>query len=81
MPSEQPKSRIAFVQPAFKETAYGDNDNNAFYSFYYKYDKTSDGINVTTDLHLLSKVKMLTDPGLAIDAPSELNAKTRCPGY
>jgi glucose/arabinose dehydrogenase len=74
--SEQPKSiRIAFVQPSFTETAYAGNDNNAFYSFYYKYHQTPNDINVTNDLHLLNKVKMLPDPGLVIDAPSELNAK------
>ena len=71
----QPKHRIAFVQPTFTETAYGGNNNSAFYSFYYKHHLTAAGINVTTDLHLLSKVKMLAEPGLAIGATSELNAK------
>ena len=74
--SEQSKLiRIAFVKPSFTETAYGGNDNNAFYSFYYKYHQTPNGINVTNDLHLLNKVKMLPDPGLVINASNELNAK------
>jgi glucose/arabinose dehydrogenase len=73
--SEQQEPRIAFVQPTFTDTAYAGNDNNSFYNFYYKYHQTSDGINVTTDLNLLSKIKMLPDPGLAVDAHSELNTK------
>jgi hypothetical protein len=42
--------KIALVMPTFTATAYDD----AFYVFYQKYIKTPHGMNITTDLHLLS---------------------------
>jgi hypothetical protein len=45
-------SRIAFVRPTFTEAAYGEN---GFYSFYDKYDNSTDvGANVTSDLNMLT---------------------------
>jgi hypothetical protein len=41
---------IAFIVPVFTTAAY----NNAFYFFYEKYAKSPPGINITTDLDLLS---------------------------
>ena len=43
---------IAFVVPVFTTAAY----NNAFYFFYEKYTRSPPGINITTDLDLLSTV-------------------------
>ena len=42
--------KIAAVMPTFTAAAY----NNAFYVFYNKYDNFSRGVNITTDLNLLS---------------------------
>ena len=42
--------RIAFVKPTFTAAAY----NQAFYLFYKKYSRIPHGVNITTDLNLLS---------------------------
>jgi hypothetical protein len=42
--------RIAFVKPTFTAAAY----NRAFYLFYKKYSHVPHGVNITTDLNLLS---------------------------
>jgi hypothetical protein len=43
-------TRIALVNPAFTSSAY----NNSFYVFYEKHSDTPYGVNVTSDLNLLS---------------------------
>jgi hypothetical protein len=42
--------KVALVKPTFTAAAY----NNAFYVFYFKYANVPVGVNVTTDLNLLS---------------------------
>jgi glucose/arabinose dehydrogenase len=73
--SEQAKTRIAFVEPTFTDTAYGGNNGDAFYGFYFKYHLTPVGKNVTSGLYRLSNIRILPDRALATDAATELDAK------
>ena len=49
--------KIAVVMPTFTAAAY----NNAFYTFYEKYTHSPRGLNITTDLNLLSS-KVTNEP-------------------
>jgi hypothetical protein len=49
--------KIAVVMPTFTAAAY----NDAFYVFYKKYDNVTRGVNITTDLNLLSS-KVTNEP-------------------
>ena len=49
--------KIAVVLPTFTAAAY----NNSFYTFYKKYNSVARGINITTDLNLLSS-KVTNEP-------------------
>jgi len=49
--------KIAVVMPTFTAAAY----HNAFYTFYKKYDYATRGLNITTDLNLLSS-KVTNEP-------------------
>jgi len=49
--------KIAVVLPTFTAAAY----NNSFYTFYKKYNSVTRGINITTDLNLLSS-KVTNEP-------------------
>jgi hypothetical protein len=51
---------IAVVMPTFTAAAY----NNAFYVFYNKYINVTRGVNVTTDLNLLSS-KVTNEPSMS----------------
>jgi len=48
--------KIALINPTFTSTAY----NNSFYVFYEKYSNYPDGVNITSDLNLLSN-KVIND--------------------
>ena len=48
--SNAPNIRIAIVEPTFTDSAY----YHAFYDFYNKYDNVPSGVNITTDLGLLT---------------------------
>ena len=45
------KKRIAFVEPTFTDAAY---NVDGFYEFYFKYPHIPEGVNVTTDLNLMT---------------------------
>jgi hypothetical protein len=45
------KKRIAFVEPTFTDAAY---NVDGFYEFYFKYPHIPKGVNVTTDLNLMT---------------------------
>jgi len=59
--------KIAVVMPTFTAAAY----NNAFYVFYNKYINITRGVNVTTDLDLLSS-KVTNEPSLSASGPAML---------
>jgi len=59
--------KIAVVMPTFTAAAY----NHAFYVFYNKYINITRGVNVTTDLHLLSS-KVTNVPSLSASGPAML---------
>lgn len=45
------KKRMAFVEPTFTDAAY---NVDGFYEFYFKYHHIPEGVNVTTDLNLMT---------------------------
>lgn len=59
--------RIAVVMPTFTAAAY----HNAFYVFYNKYINVTWGVNVTTDLNLLSS-KVTNEPFMSASGPAML---------
>lgn len=60
-------AKIAVVMPTFTSAAY----NNAFYVFYNKYINITRGVDVNTDLNLLSS-KVTNEPSLSASAPAML---------
>jgi hypothetical protein len=59
--------KIAVVMPTFTAAAY----TNAFYVFYNEYINVKRGVNVTTDLNLLSS-KVTNDPSSSASGPAML---------
>ena len=59
--------KIAVVMPTFTAAAY----TNAFYVFYNKYINVTRGVNITTDLNLLSS-KVTNDPSSSASGPAML---------
>jgi hypothetical protein len=45
------KKRMAFVEPTFTDAAY---NVDGFYEFYFKYPHIPEGVNITTDLNLMT---------------------------